>query len=352
MEKDEDCDAMLTDSEEGPIAPADNLVVAATRSRRNFGYEYPEETAAPSPSEPAKESVEANVTPAQEPTEAIAKKQKHLRFSNPLLPSEAGQLTTVFRFDILKQLAQIPARITLLELLKLSKATRKALREALANADTFATHIFTKEALTAINYANSISFSNEDLQVRSMHDRPLYFTGYIGSTVITRIQVDQGSALSIMPLRIMSYLMIPRSRLSATNTIIAGFNANSSTPIGKIRLNCRIGDLKTEVTYYIIDADTSYNLLLGRPWLHRNGLIPSSLHQVVKYIDQEGCLCTLVADFNPFKGMENYFTNAIHYQGTMEAGREATLENEANIEPDPEIPWYATCEEGTWYVND
>src|SRR3954468_13615885 len=97
-----------------------------------------------------------------------------------------------------------------------------------------------------------------------MHDRPLYFTGYIGSTVITRIQVDQGSALSIMPLRIMSYPMIPRSRLSATNMIIAGFNANSSTPLGKIRLNCRIGDLKTEVTCYIIDADTSYNLLGSR----------------------------------------------------------------------------------------
>src|SRR3954467_13625003 len=183
--------------------------------------------------------------------ETTAKKQKHLRFSNPLLPSEVGQPTTVSRFDILKQLAQIAARITLLELLKLSKATREALREALANADTFATHIFTKEALTAINRANSISFSDEDLQVRGMHDRPLYFTGYIGSTVITRIQVDQGSALSIMPLQIMSYLKIPRSKLSATNTVIAGFNANSSTPIGKIRLNCRIGDLKTEVTCFI-----------------------------------------------------------------------------------------------------
>src|SRR3954463_10241724 len=119
MEKDEDCDAMLTDSEEGPTGPADNPVVAATRSGRNFGYEYPEETAAAPPSQPAEELVEANATPAQEPPEATAKKQKHQRFSNPLLPSEAGQPTTVFRFDILKQLAQISARITLLELLKL-----------------------------------------------------------------------------------------------------------------------------------------------------------------------------------------------------------------------------------------
>src|SRR5438270_7641847 len=235
MEKDEDCDAMLTDSEEGTTAPAVGPVVAATRSGRNFGYQYPEETVAPPPGQ----SVEGpDATPAQEPMETTAKKQKQLRFSSPLLPPEVGQPATVSCFDILKQLAQIPTRITLLELLKLSRTTREALREALANADTFATHIFTKEALTAINRANSISFSDEDLQVRGMHDRPLCFTGYIGSTVITRIQVDQGSALSIMPLRIMSYLMIPQSKLSATNTVIAGFNANSSTRIEKIRLKC------------------------------------------------------------------------------------------------------------------
>src|SRR3954471_18148254 len=74
MEKDEDCDAMLTNSEEGLIAPAVSPVVAATRSGRNFGYQYPDETAAPPSSQPAEESVEANATPAQEPMEATAKK--------------------------------------------------------------------------------------------------------------------------------------------------------------------------------------------------------------------------------------------------------------------------------------
>ena len=73
---------------------------------------------------------------------------------------------------------------------------------------------------------------------------------------------------------------------------------------------------------------------------------------MVKYIDQEGRLCTLIADSNPFKGVENYFTDAVHYQETMEAGKKTASENGATVEPDPEIPWYATCEEGTWYVND
>jgi len=58
--------------------------------------------------------------------------------------------------------------------------------------------------------------------------------------------------------------------LSTTTTTIYGFDAGSSHPLGKIRLRCRIEDLKSEVTCYVTDADTLYNLLLGRPWIHAN----------------------------------------------------------------------------------
>src|SRR3954463_5380628 len=127
-------------------------------------------------------------------------------------------------------------------------------------------------------FPTDIFFTLEDMQVQGRHAHPLYFTGYIGSTEITHIQVDPGSALSIMPRRVMEHLSIPTHRLSATNTNIFRFNANSTQPMGKIKLNCQIGDLKTEVTVYVIDADISYNLLLGRPWIQRNHIVSSTLH--------------------------------------------------------------------------
>src|SRR5436189_5143281 len=142
--------------------------------------------------------------------------------------------------------------------------------------------------------------------------------GYISSTEITRIQVDTGSVLSIMPRCVMEHLSIPAHRLSATDTNIFGFNANSTRPMGKIKLRCQIGDLKTEVTVYIIDANTSYNLLLGRPWIHRNHIVPSTLHQVMKYVDDQGQVRTLVAEQRTFKGVENYFTEALLYQEAHE----------------------------------
>ena len=117
----------------------------------------------------------------------------------------------------------------------------------------------------------------DDMQVKEKYDRPLYFTGYIGSSKVSRIHVDSGSTLSIMPRRVMQHLGIPTHRLNTTQTTIYGFNANGTHPMGKIKLKCQLGDLRFEVTCYVIDADTSYNLLLGRPLIHRNSIIPSTL---------------------------------------------------------------------------
>src|SRR5256886_1920326 len=175
------------------------------------------------------------------------------------------------------------------------------------------------------------------MQVQGRHARPLYITGYIGSTEITSIQVDPDSVLSIMPRRVMEHLSIPAHRLSATNTNIFRFNANSTRPMGKIKLRCQIGNLKTEVTVYVIDADTSYNLLLRRLWIHRNHIVPSTLHQVMKYVDDQGQVRTLVAEQRPFKGVENYFTDALLHQEAHEVvvqDKEVLeLGNEADREP-------------------
>ena len=128
-------------------------------------------------------------------------------------------------------------------------------------------------------------------------------TGYIGSPEVSHIQVDPGSALSIMPCRVMQHLGIPTHWLSATQTTIYGFNANSTYPMGKIKLKCQIENLRFKVTCYVIDADTSYNLLLWWPWIHRNSIVPSILHQIVKYVAGDGKVQTLVAKRHPFKGV-------------------------------------------------
>jgi len=159
-------------------------------------------------------------------------KQKELHYAKALQKDDA-RLLTPFRFNILAQLANIPARITLHELLRLSKSSRETLREALADSEIFLTQIPTipeeeddRHCHQASKRSPCITFSPEDMQIKGKHDRPLYYTGYIGSYEASRIQVNPGSALSIMPRRVMQHVRIPTHLLSATQITIYGFNAN------------------------------------------------------------------------------------------------------------------------------
>jgi len=34
-----------------------------------------------------------------------------------------------------------------------------------------------------------------------------------------------------------------------------------------------------------MEIDAAYTMLLGRPWIHKVGAVPSTLHQKVKYIE-------------------------------------------------------------------
>ena len=94
------------------------------------------------------------------------------------------------------------------ELLKLSKSTKEALKEALTDSEAFITQIPARHTeedegyyLQTSERFSCITFTPEDMQIRRKHDRPLYYTEYIGSSEVSRIQVNPKSALSIMPRR-------------------------------------------------------------------------------------------------------------------------------------------------------
>ncbi|KAJ6821645.1 uncharacterized protein M6B38_391245 [Iris pallida] len=148
----------------------------------------------------------------------------------------------------------------------------------------------------------------------NLHDRPLYYTGYIGDVKVDRMHIDPGSSISIIPKGLLHHLRISMHRLAPTSTAINGFNSGRSYPIGKIRLKYQIGDLQSEVTCYVIDTDTSYNILLGRPWIHDYMIVPSTLHQCFKYVDKHGFVRTEFADIDPFKGVESYYSVSCLYE--------------------------------------
>jgi hypothetical protein len=83
--------------------------------------------------------------------------------------------------------------------------------------------------------------------------------------------------------------------------------------MGTISLVLKLEKVTTYVKFHVIDAATSYNAILGRPWLHENKIVPSTLHQCLKYKDPLGEVVTIFADKKPFTVAESFYVDAKFY---------------------------------------
>jgi len=104
-------------------------------------------------------------------------------------------------------------------------------------------------------------FSPEDMQVKEKHYRPMYYIGYIRSAEVSRIQVNLGFSLSIIPHRVIQHLRILTHRLSATQLSYM-ISMPTYASVDMIKLRSHISDLNSELMCYVINVDTSYILLL------------------------------------------------------------------------------------------
>ena len=56
--------------------------------------------------------------------------------------------------------------------------------------------------------------------------------------------------------------------------------------MGTLMIELLIGLATFLTLFQVLRIPTSFNLLLGRPWIHRIEAIPSSIHQKVKFIHE------------------------------------------------------------------
>ncbi|KAI5343264.1 hypothetical protein L3X38_011140 [Prunus dulcis] len=123
--------------------------------------------------------------------------------------------------------------------------------------------------------------------------------------------VDGGSAVNIMPKSTMINLGITIDELSRSRLMIQGFNQGGQRAMAMIRIELVIGDLKSNTLFHVIDAKTSYNLLLAKPWVNENRIVPSTLPQCFKFY--RGGVKKILGDVKPFTEAESYFADAKFY---------------------------------------
>ena len=93
---------------------------------------------------------------------------------------------------------------------------------------------------------------------------------------------------------------------------IIGFGRSAESTKGYVQLALKVGPIVALSKFHAINSKVSYHVLLGRPWLHKHRLIPSTYHQYAKG-RLNGRLVRIPANYNPFSQGEVTFVETMFY---------------------------------------
>jgi hypothetical protein len=68
-----------------------------------------------------------------------------------------------------------------------------------------------------------------------------------------------------------------------------------------------------KVKFFVIEFTTSYSALLGRPWLHKYHVVPSTLHQCLKFVDNQGEQQRIIGNLHPYTLQEVHHADAKYF---------------------------------------
>ncbi|XP_074278313.1 uncharacterized protein LOC141601905 [Silene latifolia] len=131
--------------------------------------------------------------------------------------------------------------------------------------------------------ANAVTFSDEDLpSIGPKHGLAMYIAVTCIQKHVPMTLVDDGSAVNVLPLRTAHVLGLDKKDLTPTTQTIRAFNGTIRRVTGIVDLVVQTRLIERKVSCQVIDVASSFNLLLGRPWIHGAKPVSSTLHRKIK----------------------------------------------------------------------
>ncbi|PKI49905.1 hypothetical protein CRG98_029689 [Punica granatum] len=167
-------------------------------------------------------------------------------------------------YKVVEQMSKSPAHMLLLALLLSSESHRHTLLKVLTAAQ-----VPKETAPKGIEETG--------------HLRALHIVCKCNNHVVGRVMIDNGYALNVCPVSTLKQTNVDMSRIRASKATVRAFDGSRREVNGEIDFLIDVGPCSFSVTFQILEIPNAFSLLLGRPWIHAVGAVPSSLHQKLKF---------------------------------------------------------------------
>ena len=141
-----------------------------------------------------------------------------------------------------------------------------------------------------VNYqGTSISFDEEETRhLERSHDDALVITLDVANFEVSRILVDTGSSVDLIFLGTLERMRISRANIVGPPSPLVVFTSESAMSLGTIKLRVLAGKMSKIVDFVVFDKPTTYNIILGTPWIYQMKAVPSTYHQCIKFPTPSG----------------------------------------------------------------
>ena len=133
------------------------------------------------------------------------------------------------------------------------------------------------------------------------HDNdPVVISVVTAGRKVHRVLVDQGRSADVMFLSTFNKLRLSPDLLRPYTGCLYGFGDNQVEVRGYLELRTTFTDRRASRTesirYLVVNANSAYNILLGRPVLNRLNAVSSTRHMKMKLPDLSGKVIVIRSD--------------------------------------------------------
>ncbi|XP_074288430.1 uncharacterized protein LOC141613587 [Silene latifolia] len=130
----------------------------------------------------------------------------------------------------------------------------------------------------------SVTFDETDAQsAPEQHHDALIITLPIENCEVRKILVDTRSSINLIMLETLKGMGFSEKDIAKKAVPLVGFSGETKHSPGEIVIPTYAGGVNKQVRYLVIDGPSTYNVILGRPWIHKMKAIPSTYHQCLKF---------------------------------------------------------------------
>ncbi|XP_074300644.1 uncharacterized protein LOC141631941 [Silene latifolia] len=128
-----------------------------------------------------------------------------------------------------------------------------------------------------------ITFSDCDLVGNpDLHHDSLVISMQVGTSNVRIILVDGDSVVNLIMLDVLKAMKINEDQITKKSSVLVGFSGETRNMLGKIYLHTYAEGVASYERFGILDCLSSYNVFLGRPWIHNVIVVPSNYNQCIK----------------------------------------------------------------------